>query len=316
MKDILPEDKYNLLFAMDGKSALEILDKDKVDLIVLDYILPDMSSKEVCKKTREKFSMTELPVIVLTASLRTIDLEELFARGVNDYIRKTADKGELASRIKSLLAMKESIKEGLTKEFQYFYSQISPHFLYNTINTIIGLSYKDVDKSREALSNLAIYFRGKLEVYKKETLISLDSELELVTAYLEIEQMRHGDRLKVKIHIDEDVNTMIPPLTIQPLVENSIHHGFRPKGKGYIKIVVKSQEDLVTIKVEDDGVGMDEEKQNRLLRGSSDRLGFKNVMDKIKIIKGANLQLRSKENEGTRILITLPKVNKYVSSTS
>lgn len=212
--------------------------------------------------------------------------------------------------------MKESVREGLTKEFQYFYSQISPHFLYNTINTIIGLSYKDVKKARKALTNLAIYFRGKLEVYKEETLISLESELELVTAYLEIEEMRHEDRLKVEIDIDEDINTMIPPLTLQPLVENSIRHGIMPKGEGSVKILAKNQEGLVIIRVEDDGVGISVDKQKKLLSEKNDRLGFKNVMNKIKIVKGANLQLDSKEGSGTRITITLPGVKKYASNIS
>ena len=316
MTNILPDSQYNLIFAEDGKTTLEIIDNNKIDLVVLDYFLPDMSSNDVSKKIREKFSMTELPIIVLTASGRTVDLEESFASGVNDYIRKSADKGEFVSRIKSLLAMKESVREGLTKEFQYFYSQISPHFLYNTINTIIGLSYKDVKKARKALTNLAIYFRGKLEVYKEETLISLESELELVTAYLEIEEMRHEDRLKVEIDIDEDINTMIPPLTLQPLVENSIRHGIMPKGEGSVKILAKNQEGLVIIRVEDDGVGISVDKQKKLLSEKNDRLGFKNVMNKIKIVKGANLQLDSKEGSGTRITITLPGVKKYASNIS
>ena len=317
MAEILSkENEYNLLFAEDGDTTLEIVEDNKVDLLVLDYILPDMSSNHLCIKIRKKFSMTELPIIVLTASGRTIDLEESFASGVNDYIRKSADKGELVLRIKSLLAMKKSVEEGLTKEFQYFYSQISPHFLYNTINTIIGLSYKDTEQTRKALNNLAIYFRGKLEIYKDEILIPLQSELELVRAYLEIEEMRYGDRLRVEMDIDEDIDTLVPSLTIQPLVENSIGHGIMPKGKGTIKITVKNQEDLVKIRIEDDGIGMDIGKQEKLLSGKYDGLGFKNVMEKIKIIKGAKLQLNSKEMEGTTITITLPEVNKYASNIS
>ena len=316
LADILYDSEYNILFANDGKETIEALDKDKIDLIVLDYMLPDMSGDEVSRKIREKYSLVELPILMLTASGRAIDMEDSFHCEANDFLRKPANPEELISRIKSLLSMKKSVEDGLKKEFQYFYSQISPHFLYNTINTIIGLSYKDTEKSRKALTNLAIYFRGKLEMYKGKILIPLKSELELVVAYLEIEEMRYGDRLKVEIDIDEDIDSMIPPLTIQPLVENSIGHGIIPKGKGSIKISSKKQENLVIINIEDDGVGMSEERQKELLNGSIDRLGFKNVMEKIKIIKGARLDLNSQETEGTRITIMIPEVNKYASNIS
>ncbi len=318
LADILYDSDYNISLANDGKEAIEALEKEKVDLIVLDYMLPDMSGDEVSKRIREKYSLVELPILMLTASGRAIDMENSFHCGANDFLRKPANAEELLSRIKSLLSMKESVEDGLKKEFQYFYSQISPHFLYNTINTIIGLSYKDTEKARKALTNLAIYFRGKLEMYKEKVLISLESEIELVRAYLEIEEMRYGDRLKVEIDIDEevDMDSMIPPLTIQPLVENSVHHGIMAKGQGTIKISVKKDENLIMINLEDNGVGMTEEKQKKLLSGTSDRLGFKNVMEKIKMIKGAQLQLYSKEMKGTTITIKVPEVKKYASNIS
>lgn len=309
LADILYDTDYNILFANDGKEAIETLDKSKVDLIVLDYMLPDISGDEICKKIREKYSLVELPILMLTASERTIDMKYSFDHGANDFLRKPADSEELKSRIKSLLSMKKSVEDGLSKEFKYFYSQISPHFLFNTLNTIIGLSYKDSKKARQALNNLSIYFRGKLEMYKDKILIPIKSELELVTAYLEIEKLRYGDRLKVEIDIDEDIDSMIPPLTLQPLVENSIRHGISAKGNGCIRITVKSHEDSVIINIEDDGIGMNDEKQEELLSGGSERLGFRNVMEKIKIIKGARLELESKESEGTKIRITIPEVS-------
>ena len=89
-----------------------------------------------------------------------------------------------------------------------------------------------------------------------------------------------------------------------------------PKGEGSAKILAKNQEGLVIIRVEDDGVGISVDKQKKLLSEKNDRLGFKNVMNKIKIVKGANLQLDSKEGSGTRITITLPGVKKYASNIS
>lgn len=308
--DIMEQLKFNIILADNGKEALDILKRNKIDLIILDFMLPDMSGDGVCKEVRKEYSMVELPILILTASGRTIDLMSAFDYGANDFQRKPVDSEELKSRIQSLLLMKKSVEEGLEKEFQYFYSQISPHFLYNTINTIIGLSYKDREKARRALNNLSIYFRGKLDLHRKKGLITLESELELIIAYLEIEQMRYGERLEIEYDIEEGIRAMIPPLTLQPIVENSVRHGIVAKNNsGIVKIVVKRKtEGFVSIKIEDNGMGMTLEKQQEILKGNTQRVGFTNVVKKIKMLKGATLTLESKLGEGTRVEIVIPEV--------
>ncbi|AFS79104.1 two-component system sensor histidine kinase [Gottschalkia acidurici 9a] len=303
----------NTLIAYNGAETLDIIEKNKVDLIILDFMLPDMSGDEVCKKIRQKYTMAELPIMILTASGKTIDLMNAFDYGANDFQKKTSNTEELKTRINSLLLMKKSVEDGLKKEFQYFYSQISPHFLYNTLNTIIGLSYKDTNKARKALNNLSTYFRGKLDVHQSECLISLESELELVTAYLEIEQIRYGERLKVEYDIEGELRAMIPPLTLQPLVENSVNHGIKNKSDaGKIKIsIYRERSGFISITIEDNGIGIDFEKQRELLSGKSQRIGFSNVMNKIKILKGAELTLESKPYEYTRVKIIIPETKNH-----
>ncbi len=206
--------------------------------------------------------------------------------------------------------------KAINKEFQYFYSQISPHFLYNTLNTIIGLSYNDNDKVkiRKALNNLAVYLRGKLDTHQGNEFVSLDSELELVTAYLEIEEMRFNDRFKVIYDIQDGLDIMIPLLTLQPIVENAIHHGLSKKlDSGELKITAKRNIDgFVSIIISDNGLGITIEKQMELLNKKTERVGFKNVMQKINMIKGASLSLKSDIGEGTIIEITIPEVKRLI----
>lgn len=309
LMDVLEFRGYDLLMAKDGKEALEVLENNKVDLIVLDFMLPDMDGDQVCSIIREKYSITELPIIILTASGRTADFKKSFHCGANDFIKKPADAQEMVTRINALLSMKKSVTEGVNRELQYFYSQISPHFLHNTLNTIIGLSYKDSEKARDALLNLSIYFRGKLDLYKDATVIPLLYELELVEAYLAIEQMRYGDRLKFEVNLEtDDFNATIPPLTIQPLVENAVRHGvIRKESGGHIEVNVQRHMEDIIVTIKDDGVGMSEEKLEEVLGGRSNSIAFKNVMEKIKRIKGATLELESKELKGTTIKITIPE---------
>lgn len=311
LSNIISELNYNIILASSGKEALNILKTKKIDLIILDFMLQDMSSSQLCNRIRKEYSIVELPILLITASRRSINLVSAFNYGVNDFQRKPIDSEELKSRIKSLLLIKKSAQEGLEKEFQYFYSQISPHFLYNTLNSIIGLSYKDSEKTRKALHNLSIYFRGKLDLHRKKGLVTLESELELMTAYLEIEEMRFGQRLEIEYDIEEGLKAFIPPLTLQPLAENSVYHGIANKvSGGKIKVVTKKEPDgFINIIIEDNGRGMTSEKQEELLGINSKGIGFRSVIERIKILKGAKLTLESKLNEGTRISIVIPEVS-------
>lgn len=307
--DIIKQMGHNALSAGKGEQVMPILSKNSVDLIILDIMLPDMSGDLVCKNIRKEYSMSELPVLILTASGRISDLMKSFEYGANDFQMKPADGDELISRIQSLLLMKESAKEGMRKEFQYFYSQISPHFLYNTLNTIIGLSYKDIENARTALFNLSIYLRGKMNLYQQKSFISLESELELITAYLEIEKMRYMDRLKLEFDIEDGVSAMIPPLTLQPLVENSIHHCMVGDNEITIRISAKRAKDgLISITVGDNGPGIPLEMQRRLLSGENKRLGFTNVMKKINMQKRSSIAIESEPGKGTLVMILVPEV--------
>lgn len=275
-------------------------------------MLKDMTSQELCNSIRKEYSMRELPILILIASGRTIDLISSFDYKVNDFQRKPINPEELESRILSLLLVKATAEEGLEKEFQYFYSQISPHFLYNTLTSIIGLSYISSEKTREALNNLSVYLRGKLDIHRKRGLISLDSELELVKAYLDIEKLRYGDKFKIDYNIEEGLKTKIPPLTLQPIVENAIHHGLVSMGDGRLEIQIKSEGNgFISILIKDNGKGMDQSKKQQLLEGKERGIGFKNVMERIKMLKGSSLELESKLGHGTQIKIIIPEVSKY-----
>ncbi len=205
--------------------------------------------------------------------------------------------------------IKKSTEEKIERELQYFYSQISPHFLYNTLNTIIGLSYTDSEKTREALNNLSVYFRGKLDFHRTKGLVKIYSEIEMLSAYLAIEKLRYGQRLEIEYDIDEDISAVIPPLTLQPIVENAVKYGIaaKPSG-GVIKISVKKHgRGIIKILIEDNGPGMSEEKIQEILCGKNERIGLKNVIEKIKIVKSSSFELKSEQDKGTRVQILLPE---------
>lgn len=205
--------------------------------------------------------------------------------------------------------VEKSSQEAINQELSNYYAQITPHFLYNTLNTIIGLSYKDEEKAREALQYLAIYFRAKLDYKNHLSLVSIEEEVELVQAYLAIEKLRFGERLVIKYDIDEKVVGCIPSMTIQPLIENAVQHGIaKKKDGGTVCLSIKKNANDIEIVIKDDGIGISIEKQAEILSEQNTRIGFINPIKKIKLIKNASFKMESTEGNGTKISIKLPEV--------
>jgi signal transduction histidine kinase len=299
---------YNLIAVDSGEAAIEIINQEPIDIIVLDLMMAGMSGFDVCQKVREEYTMLELPILILTAAGQMSSMISSFQSGANDFLNKPVNMDELKIRINSLLMTRITGKNAMKAELNYLQAQISPHFLYNTFNTIIGLSYKDIEKAREALEYLAIYFRAKLNFFNKQIFISIKDELELVNAYLSIEKIRFTERLQVVMDIDESIDVLIPSLTIQPLVENALMHGLQSKTKdGIIEIIVKKSDDNVIVIVRDNGVGISKQRLTEILTNKTGRIGFSNVLKKIKLIKHAKIDINSIENNGTTITIVLPR---------
>lgn len=309
LMNIIQSLDYSVIAVGNGQEALEILESEQVDLLILDLMMPNMTGYEVCKIIRQNYDLVELPVIILTAAGQLSDLVTSFQLGANDFLQKPVNMEELKARVESLLLMKKSAQDALHHELNYSYAQITPHFLYNTLNTIIGLSYSDEEKTREALGHLATYFRAKLDFRNQHSLVPLEDEIELIEAYLAIEQIRFGDRLRIEYDIDHTIDTYIPSMSLQPLVENAVQHGIsKNKDGGILRMTIEREMQNVKMTIEDNGIGISETRQQELLSNKTGRLGFTNPFKKLTLIKGTSFQLKSEEGEGTKITIRMPKV--------
>jgi len=308
LADALAVKGYTVIAVDNGFDAVDYIKTNKVDCMLIDLMMNGMSGYELCKRVRKQYDMLELPIIILTAIMKHSDLVLSLKVGANDYLQKPISMDELFIRIESLLAVRQSSIDAIEVEMNYLYSQVTPHFVYNTLNTIIGLSYTDMDNTREALYCLATYFRAKLNVHYRNSFVSVEEEMELVKAYLYIEKMRFGDRLTINYDIDESIHLMIPALSIQPLVENAVFHGISKKQEGgTVEISVQRDGQFVRIKIYDNGVGIPEEKLHQLVNEESTRIGFMNPLKKFKLMKNASLRLYSEEGKGTTIVVLLPE---------
>ena len=168
-----------------------------------------------------------------------------FLAGANDYVKKPADAWELKARVRSLLQLKTSFEERLRMESAWLQSQIRPHFLYNTLNSIAALAAIDIEKMLTLLYEFSNYLRLSFDFKNASPLVDLEHELSLVRSYIYIEQERFGDRIKVEWEVDEGISIRVPPLSIQPLVENAVKHGLMSRSRGgTVSIVIRRQEGL------------------------------------------------------------------------
>jgi sensor histidine kinase YesM len=142
-------------------------------------------------------------------------------------------------------------------QFSALQAKINPHFLFNTLNTMLNLVHKEPEKLESMILNLSDIYRKILQ-YPEDKMIDLEEEVKLLQKYLEIEKIRMGDRLAFQIDIEPGLEDFpIPPLLIEPVVENAIIHGISPKAEGgEIDIRAESLEKMIRITVSDDGIGI------------------------------------------------------------
>lgn len=220
--------------------------------------------------------------------------------------------GQLLSTQLAAEELEEQTKLATSMELKALQSQINPHFLFNTINTIASLIRTNPEKARMLLREFAVFYRRTLE--DQADLIPFSREMEQTTRYFAFEVARFGeDRVCMEVVADFEVaDVMVPPFLIQPLVENAVRHAMPSEGKLTITITADVLEDEIVLGVADDGVGMTEEaRQNILHPESSTGLGIavKNVHDRMigYFGPGTHMDVESELGKGTKITLHLSR---------
>lgn len=305
LEAILPPDEYEVIMVTSGKEALAVLDTKEWDLVISDIMMPQMSGYELTRMIRERFTLTELPVLLLTARSQPKDIQSGFIAGANDYVTKPVEAIEIRSRIEALTTIKQSVREQLRLEAAWLQAQIQPHFIFNALNAVAALSDIDLDKMRNLLDEFSNFLRNKFKFQNMDRLVPIEEELSLVRSYLYIEKARFEERLQIIWEIDGSGDIKVPFLTIQPLVENAIRHGIMKRNRGgTILIRILVYEMHAEINVEDDGDGIDEAQLQRILERKADShsgVGLINTDQRLKRHFGTGLHITSTLGTGTKV---------------
>ncbi len=236
--------------------------------------------------------------------------------GAEEFQVLAASFNQMLEKIEKLM-QDEKEQEALTRvyELKALTSQINPHFLYNTLDTIIWMAeFQDHKKVVEITKALSNYFR--LSLNAGEEIVTLRQELEHVRQYLFIQKERYGDKLEYHIdELDGIPELTLPKIVLQPLVENAIYHGIKESERpGKITVTVSKRDDFVDICIADNGVGIE---QNTTSKKELGGVGLRNIQERLTLFFGESfsMEIQSEKNVYTKVYLHLPlKEEGFVNS--
>jgi two-component system sensor histidine kinase YesM len=255
------------------------------------------------------------PIEELRRSMQRIETGdfdiEITVQADNELYQLARDCNLAIKTIRELMLDNEREQENKRKQdLLLLQSQINPHFLYNTLDSIVWMCEMDDGPGAIRMTTaLARFFR--LGISRGSDILSLKDEAGHVESYLQIQKMRYGSKFEFSIIIDDDIReALLLRLLLQPLVENALYHGIKPKdGPGHIEVLGRREGANLVLIIRDDGVGMSASALERLNNpGRQDHIGLENVQERIRIFYGSGgvLQVSSQMGKGTEIRLTLP----------
>lgn len=276
-----------------------------------------------------------IPLSISRPITELVEVTQQVSQGnlqVRSHVNTGVEAKQLSESLNTMIdkinALLEQVKKEQIRirkaEFELLQAQINPHFLYNTLDTIIWLAESDEQKQVvHMVESLSDFFRTSLNQGKD--IISIKEEIQHVRSYLEIQQMRYQDILEYEIDVPEEFyQNTIPKITVQPLVENALYHGIKNKrGKGKITVRGYREDSFFILEVRDNGIGMQTERleqvRNALVHKQfveSKVYGLYNVNERIRLNCGEEYGLRisSTYQEGTTVKIFLPDADSGLTS--
>lgn len=244
-----------------------------------------------------RFFYPELPRVNKYENFQTSLLFALLFGLIVSYVFFSLQRISL-ERVRRL----EVEKSAAMTEIKLLQSQMEPHFLFNTLSTILSFIDEEPRKAKQMLESFTSLLRSSLVTARNET-ITLAQEMAVVKSYLDIFSIRMGERLRYEIDIPEELRTArIPPLLIQPLVENAVKHGLEPSvSGGELSIRARRDDGRVLITVVDSGMGVSE-------TSAGNGIGLENIRKRLELTYGKQARLVFAENEpsGIRVTVEMP----------
>jgi signal transduction histidine kinase len=211
---------------------------------------------------------------------------------------------------KEAAARSEAQRLAVESQLRLLRAQLEPHMLFNTLANLRSLLREDVDRAESMIDQLIVYLRSALAASQTES-VALSREFAQLRAYLDIMALRMGPRLSFRLELPADLEaTQVPPMLLQPLVENAIKHGLEPKvGSGGIEVVARATASGIEILVSDSGLGLPaDEEEDMAARPAGTSYGLQHVRDRLQAVYGpaARLSLERRHPHGVSAVVLIP----------
>lgn len=278
----------------------------------------------LCLFTTMKVTKTVMnPLHVLVSSMKTVEEGNL---NIEIELNQSDEFGYVAEQFNKMCKRTEELfninqeKQRMLRiaELKHLQSQINPHFLYNTLNSIMYLAKMHNEKEIYTMTKgLSSLLKGSLNISKES--ITLGEALNNMNAYIAIQKIRFSEKFDVFIEVSEQfLDCEIPNLILQPIVENAIIHGLEPiESGGMLYIKTEEDDNILIIAIRDTGCGMSEAQCKKIIDSldgqiESSHIGLKNVHQRLKLLYGEEfgIEIDSKENEGTTVFVKIPYMEK------
>ncbi|GAA0680897.1 MULTISPECIES: sensor histidine kinase [Clostridium] len=261
------------------------------------------------------------PIKNIVSVIKKVETGDMTAR---TDINRDDEIGDLASGLNKMIVKVDNLfKVNLEKqdrlrlaELKNLYSQINPHFLYNTLDSIKWLAkLKQFDDINTVVTKLGLLLKNNINNHID--IVTVEESMKFIESYLAIEKIRYAEKLNIDIYVDPNIlYCKIPKLTIQPIVENAIIHGIENKiGAGTISIRFYQNNEDIVFEVKDDGIGMSGEKLAEIKTAiksseTNDSIGLQNTNRRLKLYYGEKygIKIQSKQNIGTTVILAVPMI--------
>jgi two-component system LytT family sensor kinase len=250
------------------------------------------------------------PLVVQEQRVGT--LVALYDRPGRVRLEESRVVGEAAALVSAMIELSEVEAQGerlARAELRALRAQISPHFIYNALAAVASFIHSRPEEARELLIEFSDFIRYAFA--RQRPHVTLADELRYVEKYLRLEQARFGERLRVRVQVDPEVlQTVVPVLSLQPLVENAVRHGVEARpGGGRVEIEGRDLGGDVELRVSDDGEGIDPDAARTALDGQGSGIGLGNVHGRLQSTFGPayGLEVEQTGGAGTTVVMTLPK---------
>lgn len=279
-----------------------------VVLISISHMLETIT--QPVTRLSQAMEQTQYDKLEVQEMVHTKDEIEILYKCYNNMV------GEIKRGIEERVTYEKKTKD---MEFDILLSQINPHYLYNVLHTVVYLASAGKSKDVVQVTNSLLYsLQETLKLGEKNIETTVKKELELTEHYLNIQKYRYPEMFQVEIICDEqEEDCIVPKTTIQPLVENAILHGVLPSEReGLIHVAIRHMGDILSIVIEDDGQGMQEDILETFERGEEiilkengrRHIGISNIRDRILYLYGApsGMWIANREEGGMRVRIEIP----------